>query len=293
MENKKIIYYYQTFIGLDDIFKNDIAVTHIYISSVHFGKNNDNSPYIHLNDYQPNDSKFDKLWKDTRYANSLGIKILLMMGGAGSAYTDLFSNFEIYYPLLKNTINKYNWICGIDLDVEESVDLSNIKMLINKLDQDFGNNFIITMAPVAFAMETDSEGLGGFKYKDLYNSKEGRRINWFNVQCYYDLSVDTYDKIIKNGYPEEKIIFGMTYENTLLNFKNVCQIVSNIANKYENFAGVFQWEYINSPPEPNNPSKWSIIMKNITKKTLENKLINLKNNFFSIINKINCFKIIL
>ena len=60
----KIIYFYQTFNGLDNIinllFKN--RVTDIILSSVHFGYDSGN-PYIHLNDYpNPNHSIFDTVW---------------------------------------------------------------------------------------------------------------------------------------------------------------------------------------------------------------------------------------
>ena len=47
----KIIYYYQTFNGLDNIIDNpNTYVTDIIISSIHFGYNLEN-PYIHLNNY--------------------------------------------------------------------------------------------------------------------------------------------------------------------------------------------------------------------------------------------------
>ena len=48
-----------------------------------------------LNNYPPNDKKFDSVWKELNEAHSLGIKIVLMIGGSGSAYADLFSNFDI------------------------------------------------------------------------------------------------------------------------------------------------------------------------------------------------------
>ena len=54
-----------------------------------------NKPYIHLNNNDPNDPTFDILWSDIKIANSLGIKIILMVGGAGGAYTSLFSNYNI------------------------------------------------------------------------------------------------------------------------------------------------------------------------------------------------------
>ena len=45
-------------------------------------------------------------------------------------------------------------------------------MLINSLDCDFGSKFYITMAPVSFALTSDSPGMGNFSYKTLLNSSE-------------------------------------------------------------------------------------------------------------------------
>ena len=45
---------------------------------------------------------------------------------------------------------------------------------MNRLIQDFGEDFTITMAPVADALINDGAGFGGFSYKELYNSKEGK-----------------------------------------------------------------------------------------------------------------------
>ena len=56
----RIIYYYQTFNGLQDILDKQV-VTHIHLSSIHFGTN-DTSHYIHLNDYSPYDKRFDQVW---------------------------------------------------------------------------------------------------------------------------------------------------------------------------------------------------------------------------------------
>ena len=65
------------------------------------------------------------------------------------------------------------------------------------------------MAPVSPSLKTDGGSMAGFNYKELYNSDVGKYINWFNTQCYYSFSFETYDKIIKNGYPPEKIVMGM------------------------------------------------------------------------------------
>ena len=58
----RIIYYYQTLNGLQDILNEQTTqVTHIHLSSFHFGYNDDNSPYLHLNNTPPQDPKFDKV----------------------------------------------------------------------------------------------------------------------------------------------------------------------------------------------------------------------------------------
>ena len=94
----KIIYYYQSFVGLKSILnQKNVIVTDIFISSIHFGINIDGSPYIHLNNYPPDDNIFDNVWKEAEKAHKLGIRIHLMVGGAGGAYGALYTNFEVYY----------------------------------------------------------------------------------------------------------------------------------------------------------------------------------------------------
>ena len=90
-----------------------------------------------------------------------------MIGGAGGAYTALFSDFETYYSLLYILLNERRYIVGVDLDIEESVKLDDVKKLITRLNKDFGSTFIITMAPVASSMMYDMPGMCDFIYKDL------------------------------------------------------------------------------------------------------------------------------
>ena len=256
----RIIYYYQTFTSLKPLLLKNTVVTHIHLSSIHFGKNPDNTPYIHLNDHPPNDKIFNNMWNDIKNANNLGIKIILMVGGAGGAFQTLFSDFETYYDLLKKTINDNKCINGIDLDIEEPVSIDYIKKLMNRIKADFGKDFIITMAPVAYALQSDTTGMGGFCYKDLYKSKEGLLIDYFNVQFYYDFSVESYNKVIDNGYPENKIVLGATSDMDVTNMQN---IVKQLYSKYGmNFGGVFDWEYFNAGNDKKNPYKWALDMKN-------------------------------
>ena len=195
----KIIFYYQTFTSLKPIIDKNI-VTHIHLSAIHFGINKNGSPYIHLNDYPPSSSKFNKMWSEIKECQKNGIKIILMLGGAGGAFNDLFEKYNIYFPMLIDTIKAYN-LDGIDLDIEESVDINNVKMLMDRLICDFGKEFIITMAPLSSSLQNDGSSMGNFNYKDLYNSKQGKYISWFNTQCYDLFSEETFNLIIKNGYP--------------------------------------------------------------------------------------------
>jgi hypothetical protein len=272
----RIIYYYQTFIGLsiDKIYK---YVSHIHLSSIHFGNTN-GIPYIHLNDNNPDDKIFDDVWNDMIKAHDKGIKIILMVGGAGGAYTELFNNYEIYFGLLVDTIKKHPCISGIDLDIEEEVDLLHVRRLINDIDDTFGSDFIITMAPLAYSLMNDIPGMGGFCYKDLYNTPEGQRINYFNGQFYNGtFGINTYNKIIDNGYPPSKIVIGMQssdYSKSI--FQNALYTIKTLKNQYPDFGGVYDWEYFNAPPDT-DPTQWAKLMFEASNNININ--ININKNF--------------
>ena len=261
----KTIYYYQSFCGLDKIMKDSQNVDNIILSSFHFGKDNNNKSYIHLNDNCPEDEKFNLVWEQLTKLYYDGVMVTLMIGGAGGGFSELFSDFETYYNLLKNTIQKHNFLSGVDLDIEEGVKLNDVKNLINRLVDDFGEDFIITMAPVANSLINNTPGMGNFNYNELYKSLEGRHINWFNVQCYGCYNFETYDSIIKNGYPESKIIFGMISGDFINNFPDALKEIQKVKNKYPKFLGADVWEYINAPPNTDDPSMWAKEIKELEK----------------------------
>tara|TARA_B110000971_G_scaffold12407_1_gene11614 strand:- start:1243 stop:2088 length:846 start_codon:yes stop_codon:yes gene_type:complete len=265
--SNKICYYYQTFNGLDKLLDNPLNVDTIIVSSIHFGSNKDGSPYIHLNDLDPSDKTFDLVWEQTKtLAQTYNKEITVMLGGAGGAYNDLFNNYNIYYPMLVKTIKDRIWITGIDLDIEEYVKLEDVKKLINDIHRDFGDGFVITMAPLACSLSTDQGGMGGFVYKDLYNSPEGKFITRFNVQAYGSYSFTTFDAIVKNGYPPEKVVLGMlSGQFSSDNFKAALGELQLIKNKFTNIGGVFDWEYFDAPPNPKNPSEWGSLINDVIK----------------------------
>ena len=36
-----------------------------------------------------------------------------------------------------------------------------------------------------------------------------------------------------------------------------------VKDKYPNFAGVFDWEYLNAPPDTKDPSQWAKLIKDL------------------------------
>lgn len=239
----RIIYYYQSFCGLNKILVKNTPVTHINLSSIHFGLDDNMQQYIHLNDDSPYESKFDSVWTEIENADKLGIKIILMIGGAGGGYSSLFENYPLYYNLLYNLIKNKPCIKGVDLDIEETTKLEDIKKLINSLVKDFGEEFIISMAPIESSLQEDNSGMGGFCYKTLLKSDEGKYINYFNTQFYGSYSLDAYDEVIKNGYDSKMIVMGTMDPN-------VFDTVSKVYEKYgKTFGGVYLWEYMFAQPD--------------------------------------------
>ena len=73
------------------------------------------------------------------------------------------------------------------------------------------------------------------------------------------LVLETYDSIIDNGYPENKIVMGMMsgqFKDD--SFKNP---VHDVKSKYPLVCGFFDWEYLNAPPNKDDPSEWAKIIK--------------------------------
>lgn len=248
----KVIFYYQTFkdsednlISLEPVLYDTTPLTHIHVSSIHFGIDENKEPYIHLNNRSPYNAYFNEVWRDVEKASKKNIKIVLMIGGAGGGYSSFFSDIDMYYDLLYNLLKNKPFINGIDLDIEESCSLDNVKLIINKIVTDFGKDYIISTAPVEASLMNDTPGMGGFIYKDLLNSDEGKFIDYINCQAYYNYSLSTLDKIVKNGYDVSKIIMG------LIAGENYNTELKDMYDKYgEKFGGIFIWEYYNTPPTP-------------------------------------------
>lgn len=196
-----------------------------------------------------------------------------MLGGAAKgSFTRLDlddATFEAYYIPLRNLI-RGRGLDGLDLDVEEPMTLAGIVRLIDRLKEDFGTGFIITLAPVAAALmsERPEHNLSGFSYEAL-EVMRGRQIAWYNTQFYCgwgDLSNTTgYDFIVRRGFPPEKVVIGMVTNPSngsgWVPFEVLQEVLLNLKLRYPGFGGVMGWEYFNSlPGDRARPWEWAAFM---------------------------------
>jgi hypothetical protein len=121
--------------------------------------------------------------------------------------------------------------------------MENIIKFIKDLNNDYPNKDII-FAPLGSSIEVDNPGMGGFIYKKLIESIPNIKINYYNTQCYYEYSLDIYDKMVSNNYKPNNIVMGMLVDQ---DFNVILSEIEKIRNKYPDFGGVAVWEYWNAP----------------------------------------------
>ncbi|KPM43301.1 hypothetical protein AK830_g3278 [Neonectria ditissima] len=276
----RIIYYHQTqysqekYISILPALKPSAGVTHVIVAAIHL-----NAPdKITLNDDLYDSPKFDVLWAEVRQLQAAGIKVLGMLGGAAQgSYTKLdgtLEGFHRYYQPLRKMI-AWAGLDGLDLDIEEAMSLGGVVRLIDHLKTDFGQPFLVTLAPVAPAM-LNRQNLGGFNIEELEKGL-GSRIAWYNTQFYCgwgDMSKPHgYDSIIARGWPQEKVVVGL-----VTNPKNgdgwvkddeLKACLAELLERYPRIGGVMGWEYCNAITEEHaeegSPWKWAEMISQILK----------------------------
>ena len=274
--SKRVVYYYQTqysngtYVSLAPLYASanlnasgNPYTTDVLVGAFHLGAQSDGTQ-IHLNDDPPSSSMFTQMFQETATLQSKGVNVSLFLGGAGDgSFENLVSNWSTYYPVLKQTLETYNFN-GIDLDVEDGTETTaEIETLINQLRSDFGSSFVITLAPVATDL-TEGSGLSNINYKQLY-ADEGSNINWFNVQFYSGFgslaSTTDYQDCINNGFPANVVVAGMLSNSAegsgYVDISTVQNTVSSLVSSYSNFGGVDAFEYFNAEPGGTaNPAEW-------------------------------------
>lgn len=248
----KVLLFYQTLVDLSPVLAKPNAVTDIHLASIHFGKDSFGDIYIHLNDDWPDASVFDEPWAALEKAAYLGIRISLLIGGAGGGFETLLDpdHYEECMELLITLLKGKPFISGINLDVEESVDLKALKRLIRDLA---AMGMTLSMSPLASSLMSDEPGMGGFSYKDLGASKEGAMISYLCGQFYGDLSFDAeeYTKAVKNGYSPASLVLGSLGPLDSHGLSCLQDQVDLLVKAYsQDFGGVFLWEYCLTPSFP-------------------------------------------
>lgn len=236
-----------------------LHLTHVIVAAIHL-HDLSASNVIFLNNHPPQHDRYKQLWEEVRTLQDAGVKVMAMLGGAAKgSFARLDSNeatFEAYYGHLGNFIRQYDFD-GIDLDIEEPMSLAGVIRLIDRLKEDFGSAFLVTMAPVAAALWSGQAILtyAEFSYEAL-EVMRGGKIAWYNTQFYCgwgDMSNTMhYEATIARGFPIHKIVVGL-----ITNPGNgpghvplewVQSVLSGLCRKYPEFGGVMGWEYFNALP---------------------------------------------
>lgn len=244
--------------------KDFVSVTHMIIAAIHL---NDPPGNISLNDDPPDAPKHRPLWEEVAVFQDVGITVLGMLGGAAQGSFQRLdgseASFEAYYIPLRDMIRRHD-LNGIDLDVEEEMSLAGMIRLIDRLKSDFGSSFLVTMAPVATALQGRPH-LSGFDYEAL-EVMRGSSIAWYNTQFYNHWgrleSFIDYDAILRQGWKPEKVVVGVLTNpgngNGFIEFDQLTLTLAALTQFYPRFGGVMGWEYFNSRPgDEGRPWEWA------------------------------------
>lgn len=272
----RVVCYHQThflsngdYVSMQPLLANCAGATHIIIAAIHI---NEDPNKLTLNDDPPDSPRFDPLWADVRRIQDAGTLVMGMLGGAArGSFTRLDgsqADFESYYAPLCDLIRRRR-LDGLDLDVEEEMSLPGIVRLIDRLHADFGEGFLITLAPVATALVAGLPHLSGFSYR-LLEEQRGSKIAWYNTQFYNGWSFAelpvAYDLIVAQGWRPDKVVVGLLTNpkngsRGYIPFNTASIVLSQILHRYPTFGGVMGWEYFNSlPGDSVQPWEWAACM---------------------------------
>ncbi|KAA8893534.1 glycoside hydrolase superfamily [Sphaerosporella brunnea] len=226
----------------------------VILAAVHL--NTSPTPHLTLNDDLPAHPKFSSLFACLEELRENGITVTCMLGGAAQGSFRVLDvtnpEWEVYYQLLAQFLRDYA-MSGIDLDVEEEMSLAGIVRIIRRLRADFGPEFIITLAPVATALQPGFRHLSGFSYFAL-EQEVGSEVAWYNTQFYCgwgDLrDPAAWARILGAGWDPRKVVVG-----TVTNPANAGGYVETAAVaemlgrlKSLGVGGVAGWEFWNALP---------------------------------------------
>lgn len=275
----RIIYYHQThytnsqYVSILPVLRASTGVTHVIIAAFHL---NSQPSRITLNDKPWNSPEFIPLWDEVRQLQAAGVKVLGMLGGAAQgSYMKLdgsLEGFHRWYQPLRAVVAAAG-LDGLDLDIEEAMSLGGVVRLVDHLKTDFGQSFLVTLAPVRPAL-LNQQNLGGFSFDELEKGL-GSRIAWYNVQFYCgwgDMGEpDGAEAIVARGWPPRKIVLGLVTNpangDGWVEDDRLEACLRCLFAKYPDLGGVMGWEYFNSvtsaQPEVGSPWLWAEMINRI------------------------------
>ena len=273
----RLIQYVQTFHPQDDedghlsllpLIQQDTGVTHVILAALHInGPNAD----ITLNDDSPNSTIYDQTWSEAATLQDNGVKVMVMMGGAAQGSFDgrlcdskTGAVQDDYYLGLESTLRYHN-VDGLDIDIEEPVPLACSINLVNRVRADFGDEFLISMAPVASDLtSTGGSAFGSFSYSEFDQSDAGKQLDWYNGQYYSGFVQgsleDSYEAAINNGYTPNRVVMGLlNSENDgsgFVGLDDVKGVIENLKSQYSDFGGADGWEYFDAGSSDGLSQPW-------------------------------------
>jgi hypothetical protein len=285
VSDHRVVVYYQTtndfgssglHVSLLPLLTNasTISVTNVLLAAFHL----EDTDGIHFNDFPPDNPLFDDVWTDVAALQAQGIVVTAMLGGAAAGSFSRLNgdaaSFEKYYASLRDFLGAYH-IQGLDLDVEESLTLASAVRLIDRLRADFGPDFVITLSPVASALQEGGANLSGFNYFEL-EAARGRDIAWYNGQFYSGFatsaSASDYQDVMDAGWDADRVVMGMLTNSAngggFVALDTSANTIEQLVAEYPNFGGVAGWEYFNSQPggtaAPWEWAQWAVESMNAT-----------------------------
>ncbi|KAK8076713.1 hypothetical protein PG994_003985 [Apiospora phragmitis] len=225
-----------------------IAVTHVLIAAVHIVDEPDG--WIRLNDFPPDNPRFDAVWSDAAQLQAAGVAVTAMVGGAAQGSFQRLdgddAQFERYYGHLHDFLAGYN-LQGVDLDVEERMSLAGVVRLIDRLRADFGPAFVISLAPVGAALRKGGGNLSGFSYFDL-EAQRGSAIDFYNAQFYFGWGSPRPRPTTRTLSTPASRPASTENGSGFVSLDVVANTLRDLTAQYPDFGGVAAWEYFNSVP---------------------------------------------
>ena len=252
------------YLSLLPVLQNNSGITDLllFVCDIH-----NNTPYLTVGGEAPDNTTWlpTEFWQDVATLQENNVNVLASFGGYTSdMFLFLEQDFNFYYPILRDFLRNYN-LSGIDFDVEPSTNTltsfatgESILQLLKQLRQDFGPDFLITLAPVSNDLtgQYNPNFFSGFNYNlmdELAVDDQGNHIiSYFNAQVYngFGRCNDTtaYQQMIDfGGYDPSRVVFLVAADSVdaggWCNISVVENTASLLAQNYTNFGGIGGYEY--------------------------------------------------